>query len=87
MLYSHIQGLAFQLEAEAQAQAATGLTEDDWLDVHGPGLAAIAASGRYPNFTAMMNDFAVSGYELDLDRIFELGLRTLLDGLARSVFA
>jgi DNA-binding transcriptional regulator YhcF (GntR family) len=82
MLYSHIQGLAAQLEAEAQAQAATGLTEDDWMDVHGPGLAAIAASGRYPDFTAMMAELGPTGYELDLDRIFELGLRTLLDGLA-----
>ncbi|HTJ31685.1 MAG TPA: TetR/AcrR family transcriptional regulator C-terminal domain-containing protein [Dactylosporangium sp.] len=87
MLYSHIQGLAVQLEAEAQAQAATGLSEDDWMDVHGPGLGAIASSGRYPQFTAMMTSFGEGGYELDLDRIFELGLRTLLDGLAVSVFA
>jgi DNA-binding transcriptional regulator YhcF (GntR family) len=87
MLYTHIQGLAVQLEAEAQAQAATGLTEDDWMDVHGPAMAGIAASGRYPNFTALLAAFADGGYDLDLDRIFELGLRTLLDGLAVTVFA
>jgi AcrR family transcriptional regulator len=87
MLYAHVQGLAVQLEAEAQAQAATGLTEDDWMAVHGPELGAIAATGRYPHFTALMGAFAATGFELDLDRIFELGLRTLLDGLAVTVFA
>ncbi|MER7281071.1 TetR/AcrR family transcriptional regulator C-terminal domain-containing protein [Dactylosporangium sp. NPDC000244] len=88
MLLTHIQGLAVQLEAETQAQAATGLSEDDWMDEHGPALAAIAATGRYPGFAALMGDFAADGgYELDLDRIFELGLRTLLDGLAATVFA
>ncbi|GAA2349443.1 TetR/AcrR family transcriptional regulator C-terminal domain-containing protein [Dactylosporangium salmoneum] len=81
MLYTHIQGLAVQLEAEAQAQAATGLSEDDWMSLHGPGLDAIAASGWYPHFSALMDGFGPDGYDLDLDRIFELGLRTLLDGL------
>jgi AcrR family transcriptional regulator len=87
VLYTHVQGLAVQLEAELQAQAATGLTEDDWMDVHGPGLAGIAATGRYPGFTALMDEIAAAGgYDFDLDRIFELGLKTLLDGLAVTVF-
>ncbi|MEU7874139.1 TetR/AcrR family transcriptional regulator C-terminal domain-containing protein [Dactylosporangium sp. NPDC049140] len=87
VLLTHVQGLAVQLEAEAQAQAATGLTEDDWMDVHGPALEGIAATGRYPGFAALLRDFtAAGGYDLDLDRIFELGLRTLLDGLAATVF-
>jgi AcrR family transcriptional regulator len=82
MLYSHIQGLAAQLEREAQAQAATGLSEDEWMEVHGPAMGALAASGRYPGFTALIRGFGDQGYDLDLDKIFELGLRTMLDGLA-----
>ncbi|MEU4219014.1 GntR family transcriptional regulator [Actinoplanes sp. NPDC026623] len=82
MLYSHIQGLAVQLEREAQAQATTGLSEDQWMDLHGPALGALAASGRYPGFAALMTAFDGRGYDLDLDKIFELGLQTLLDGLA-----
>jgi AcrR family transcriptional regulator len=87
MLLTHVQGLAVQLEAEAQARAATGLTEDDWMAEHGPALEGIAATGRYPRFAALMGELtAAGGYDLDLDRIFALGLRTLLDGLAATVF-
>ncbi|GAA4575002.1 GntR family transcriptional regulator [Planotetraspora kaengkrachanensis] len=83
LLYSHVQGLAVHLEREAQAQAATGLSEDEWMELHGPAMGSIAASGRYPAFARLMGAFAEGGYDLDLDHIFELGLRTLLDGFAR----
>lgn len=82
MLYSHIQGLAGQLERESEAQAATGLSEDQWMDRQGPAMGAIAESGQYPGFTALIAEFGDAGYDLDLDKIFELGLRTMLDGLA-----
>jgi AcrR family transcriptional regulator len=81
MLYGHVQGLAMQLERETQAQAVTGLTPDAWIDRHGPALTAIADSGRYPGFRHLLAGFGPDGYDLDLDKIFELGLRTLLDGL------
>jgi DNA-binding transcriptional regulator YhcF (GntR family) len=82
MLYSHIQGLAVQLERETEAQATTGLTEDEWIEAHGQALNAIVGSGAYPHFSAMMSAFTTTGYDLDLDKIFSLGLRTMLDGLA-----
>src|SRR4051794_37555757 len=82
VLYGHIQGVAMHLEREAQAAAASGLSEDGWMRVHGPALGAIAATGRYPGFSALMAAFGGDGYDLDLDKIFELGLRTLLDGFA-----
>jgi len=85
VLYSHIQGLAMQLERETQAQEATGLTNEEWLDQHAPAMEALVESGRYPNFTALMTAFGEEGYDLELDRIFELGLRTLLDGLALTL--
>jgi DNA-binding transcriptional regulator YhcF (GntR family) len=82
VLYGHVQGVAMHLEREAQAAAASGLSEDGWMRVHGPALGAIAATGRYPGFSALMSAFGGDGYDLDLDKIFELGLRALLDGFA-----
>jgi hypothetical protein len=70
-----------ELEREAHAQATTGLSEDEWMRQQGPAMDAIAATGRYPAFARLMASFAVDGYDLDLDRIFELGLRLMLDGL------
>ncbi|MGS2617688.1 TetR/AcrR family transcriptional regulator C-terminal domain-containing protein [Micromonospora sp. LZ34] len=80
LLYSYVQGLAVNLEREAHAQAATGLSDDEWMRQQGPAMGAIAATGRYPAFAGLMASFAVDGYDLDLDRIFELGLRLMLDG-------
>lgn len=82
LLYSYVQGLAINLEREAHAQATTGLSEDQWMDLHGPDLDSIAATGRYPAFTKLMTAFADDGYDLSLDKLFELGLQTMLDGLA-----
>lgn len=82
MLYSHIQGLAAQLESEAAAQSATGLSDDEWMAQQGTALAELASSGEYPGFSALITGFGEQGYDLDLDRIFELGLATILDGLA-----
>jgi DNA-binding transcriptional regulator YhcF (GntR family) len=81
LLYSYVQGLAVNLEREAHAQAATGLSEDEWMRQQGPAMSEIAATGRYPAFAGLMASFAADGYDLDLDRIFELGLRLMLDGL------
>ncbi|MBO4271283.1 TetR/AcrR family transcriptional regulator C-terminal domain-containing protein [Microbispora triticiradicis] len=80
-LYSYVQGLAVNLEREAQAQATTGLSDDQWMKLHAPALGSIAADGRHPHFAGLMAAFGNGGYDLDLDRLFELGLRTLLDGL------
>ncbi|WP_238009083.1 GntR family transcriptional regulator [Dactylosporangium sp. AC04546] len=83
LVYSHVQGLAMQLEGEARALADTGLDEDEWMAVNGAGFSGITGSGRYPRFTALMAAFGeAGGYDLDLDELFELGLGVLLDGLA-----
>ncbi|MET8143423.1 GntR family transcriptional regulator [Sphaerisporangium sp. NPDC005288] len=82
LLYGYVQGLAVHLEREAHALAATGLSEDEWMDLHGPAMGSIAAGGGHPAFARLMAAFAEGGYDLDLDAIFELGLRVLLDGLA-----
>lgn len=82
MVYTHIQGLAIHLERETQAHEASGLSDEEWMARNTHVMEALAASGRYPGYTRMIREFGDAGYDLDLDKIFELGLRTLLDGLA-----
>ncbi len=82
LLYTFVHGMAVHLEREAQAEAATGLSADRWLDTQAPAFAAIVASGRYPTFARVLTSLAGDGYDLDLDLLFELGLRALLEGIS-----
>ncbi|XVS65427.1 TetR/AcrR family transcriptional regulator C-terminal domain-containing protein [Actinosynnema sp. CA-299493] len=82
MLFSHVHGVAVHLEREQQALGASGLSEDEWMDRQEPAMEAITGSGRYPTFARMFTALSRDGYDLDLDHLFELGLRSLLDGLA-----
>ncbi|MBB5135596.1 hypothetical protein HNP84_005340 [Thermocatellispora tengchongensis] len=82
LIYSYVQGLAVHLEREAQAMSATGLSEQQWLDRQLTGLNAIAASNRFPRFASLIRSLDAQGYDFDLDKLFEFGLATLLDGLA-----
>lgn len=84
LLYSHIQGLAAHLEWEAHAEAATGQSEDQWMDSRAPDLRALVESGRFPTFGKLIGAFD-DGYDLCLDHLFESGLRALLDGLTPTV--
>ncbi|OKI16728.1 TetR/AcrR family transcriptional regulator C-terminal domain-containing protein [Streptomyces sp. CB03911] len=84
LLYGYVEGIAANLEREAQAEAATGLSEDEWMDRQAPAFRAITTSPRYPVFSRLVQSFE-GGYDLDLDRLFEFGLRSLLDGLTGLV--
>jgi DNA-binding transcriptional regulator YhcF (GntR family) len=77
MLFSYVRGMAVDLEAEAQAEAESGLTSDEWIDAHTDTLASLAAGGDFPHFQRVTS----IAFDLDLDALFELGLRCLLDGL------
>ncbi|ACZ85473.1 TetR/AcrR family transcriptional regulator C-terminal domain-containing protein [Streptosporangium roseum] len=81
LVYSYVQGIAANLEREAQAEAATGLSEEQWMDSQEPALAALAASGDYPTFVRVTRALG-GGYDLRLDELFEFGLQPMLDGLA-----
>ncbi|MFJ2646351.1 GntR family transcriptional regulator [Streptomyces sp. NPDC087420] len=81
LLYSYVQGLAVNLEREAQAAASTGLTEDEWLDGQAAAMRRILTSPRYPAVTRVITGLG-DGYDLDLDTLLEFGLRPLLDGIA-----
>lgn len=84
LLFSHVQGIAIHLEREQHAAGTSGLSEDDWMDRQAPALATIADSGRYPTFSRMLLTLTAEGYDLVLDDLFELGLKTLLDGIDLS---
>ncbi|MGW7329363.1 TetR/AcrR family transcriptional regulator C-terminal domain-containing protein [Streptomyces sp. NPDC054840] len=84
LLYSHVHGLAVHLELEADAEAATGQSDDQWMDSRAPVLQDLVDSGRFPTFAKVVGSFE-DGYDLRLDALFELGLGALLDGLTPVV--
>ncbi|MET9612798.1 TetR/AcrR family transcriptional regulator C-terminal domain-containing protein [Kitasatospora indigofera] len=84
LLYGYVEGIAANLEREAQAEAATGLSEDEWMARQAPAFRAITSSPRYPVFSRLVQSVE-GGYDLDLDTLFEFGLRSLLDGLTGLV--
>ncbi|MFB7669010.1 TetR/AcrR family transcriptional regulator C-terminal domain-containing protein [Kitasatospora sp. NPDC056138] len=51
-----------------------------------PAFAAITTATRYPVFTRIASS-CKDGYDLDLDTLFEFGLRPLLDGIALIIEA
>jgi DNA-binding transcriptional regulator YhcF (GntR family) len=77
MVFSYVRGMAVNLESEAQAEAESGLTADEWMDAHAGTLTSLAAGGDFPHFRRITG----LDFDLDLDALFELGLRCLLDGL------
>ncbi|WP_152366042.1 TetR/AcrR family transcriptional regulator C-terminal domain-containing protein [Microlunatus speluncae] len=83
LLYNFVTGIAINLEAEARAAAASGLSDEEWITEQTPDLDALAGSGRYPAFATVLSAMGRldGGYDLVLDRLFELGLRHLLDGI------
>jgi AcrR family transcriptional regulator len=80
-LFSHVRGLALNLEAEAQAEQDSGLTSDEWMQTQEHGFRVIAGTGDFP----LLNRLVDSEMELDLDQLFEFGLGRLLDGLERHL--
>ncbi|MEV4150450.1 GntR family transcriptional regulator [Amycolatopsis sp. NPDC049691] len=80
LFFSYVQGIAIHLEREQSALASSGLSEEQWLDLQAPAMAAMTA-GR-PVFAKMLRDLGGDGYDLVLDDLFESGMRALLDGLA-----
>ena len=84
LLYNFVTGIAINLDAEARAAAATGQSGEEWISERAPALDALVRTGRFPAFASFIGATAQvdGGYDLDLDRLFELGLRHLLDGLA-----
>jgi AcrR family transcriptional regulator len=79
VLLSQVRGLATAFEPEADAQRDTGMTNDEWMQAHQPTVDALLRSGSLPNLARMVER---DDFDLDLDRLFRVGLDRLLDGVA-----
>lgn len=84
ILHAFVQGIAASLDTEAEAVSQTGLTDEQWMDGQAEHFAALAASGRYPTFAAVLHELR-DGFELDFEALFEIGLGALLDGFAQLI--
>ncbi|MBP2319857.1 AcrR family transcriptional regulator [Kibdelosporangium banguiense] len=80
-LFGHVRGLAISLQAETQARQDTGVTHEEWISTEQPALATLLATGRYP----AMADLVGRDFDYDLDKVFDYGLRLLLDGIERRL--
>jgi hypothetical protein len=80
ILHGFVQGLAVNVEAEAEAQSETGLDDEEWMKGQAQAFQSVATSGRYPAFARMLAE--VGEFDMDLDDVFERGLAALLDGFA-----
>jgi AcrR family transcriptional regulator len=80
-LLNYVRGIAINLETEAEAEAATGLNNEEWLDTQAPRLEFMVAVSDYPMFQRLITET----YDFSLDRLFEFGLQRLLDGLATLI--
>jgi DNA-binding transcriptional regulator YhcF (GntR family) len=79
-LFTFVRGTAMNLELEADAEAATGQSADEWMTEQQPALHALVARGEHPHFARVLSGM---DFDLDLDALFEFGLQRLLDGLER----
>jgi DNA-binding transcriptional regulator YhcF (GntR family) len=84
ILFNFVRGLATSLEMEATAEADTGVTAGEWMEVQKPDLVALLADRKLPAFRYVLDSFEPDGFDLDLDELFESGLSYLLDGLQRA---
>jgi DNA-binding transcriptional regulator YhcF (GntR family) len=80
-VFTFVRGLAMNLEMEAEAEAVSGLTDDQWMSGQEAALSALVADGRHPTFARVLSSM---DFDLDLDQLFEFGLQRLLDGIVAA---
>jgi AcrR family transcriptional regulator len=79
LVHGFVQGMAVNLDAEAQAVGDTGMSDEEHMRAHAAKFAALAGSGRYPYFAKMFRGIS-EAFDLDFNELFERGLAALLDG-------
>lgn len=77
-LVNYVRGTAVNLELESEAEAASGVDSEEWLEAQEPALRALIEGGASPVFARYVSQ----DYDFSLDRLFEFGLARMLDGLA-----
>ncbi len=76
-MVNYVRGTAFNLELEAEAEAASGMDNEAWLDTQESAMRSIVATGQFPVFERLIS----TDYDFNLDNLFEFGLQRMLDGL------
>ncbi|MEU8323824.1 TetR/AcrR family transcriptional regulator C-terminal domain-containing protein [Nonomuraea sp. NPDC048881] len=77
---AYVRGVASSLEAEAEAAAHSGITDEQWMDTRGtPALMGLSKNPAFPNLAL------VPPRSLDLDTLFEFGLQRLLEGIVTLI--
>lgn len=79
LIFAYVQGLAMAADLEEQARQDTGISDGEWMEQNEPRFDAIQASGSYPELNVVTSG---GDFGLDLDALFEFGLRRTLDGIA-----
>ncbi|MGE7386534.1 TetR/AcrR family transcriptional regulator C-terminal domain-containing protein [Streptomyces sp. NPDC004126] len=77
-LFNYIRGTAVSVELEADAEALSGLDSEEWMDSQESTFEEILATGDFP----VLSRLTQTGYDFDLDALFEFGLQRILDGFA-----
>ncbi|MFF1508837.1 TetR/AcrR family transcriptional regulator C-terminal domain-containing protein [Streptomyces sp. NPDC058326] len=82
LIFAYVQGLSMADDLEEQARQDTGVSGSEWMEQNEPRLDAIQASGSYPELNSLTSG---ADFDLDLDALFEFGLRRTLDGVASMI--
>ncbi|MER5208789.1 TetR/AcrR family transcriptional regulator C-terminal domain-containing protein [Streptomyces sp. NPDC002825] len=82
LIFAYIQGLSMANDLEEQARQDTGISDGEWMEQNEPRFDAIQAAGQYPELAAVTSG---GGFGLDLEALFEFGLRRTLDGIAAMI--
>lgn len=77
-LAGFVQGLAVNLESEVEAQRDTGVTSEEWMESQ-EWMLEMITSGRFPMLARLADH---PDFDMDLDTLFEFGLKLILDGVA-----
>jgi len=83
LLHSYVQGLAVNVEAEANAAGETGMSNEEWMHERGEAFARMAASGKYPAFARVVGE--LGDFEIEFESLFEHGLKAMLDGFDKCL--
>ncbi|MGW8763111.1 TetR/AcrR family transcriptional regulator C-terminal domain-containing protein [Streptomyces sp. NPDC055815] len=82
LIFAYIQGLSMANDLEEQARQDTGISDGEWMEQNEPRFDAIQTAGQYPELAAVTSG---GGFGLDLEALFEFGLRRTLDGIAAMI--
>ncbi|SCL54241.1 TetR/AcrR family transcriptional regulator C-terminal domain-containing protein [Micromonospora chersina] len=77
-LMAYVKGIATNLEMGARAVQDTGLSHDQWVERQQATFQQLMAGGGL----ATMDALTSGGVDVDLETVFDFGLRRLLDGIA-----